>query len=167
LSDYTADVHCHTPTAAAEYIIRGYKNISLQLESYFKELAVKTKNELKYIEASLNTYQYILKTYNPNNVIMMLRNQCDIQKTKLLNNINNELSRKQNSLNLMHEKVLSHDYRKQLKNGYSLIFNKDNKLIKDIDNVNTGEKIKIMFDKFSIQAEVTNILHDKEDIQGA
>lgn len=167
LSDYTADVHCHTPTAAAEYIIRGYKNIGLQLESYIKELTVKTKNELKYNEVNLNTYQYILKTYNPNNVIMMLKNQCEAEKSKLINYIINELSRKQNSLNLMHERILSHDYRKQLKNGYSLIFNKDNKLIKDIDNVNTGEKIKIMFDKFSIEAEVNNILQEKDDIRGA
>lgn len=166
LSDYTADVHCHTPTAAAEYIIRGYKNISLQLEAYFKELVAKTKNEFKNIEASLNTYQYILKTYNPNNIIIMLRNQCDIQKSKLLNHINNELSKKFNSLNLMYEKVLSHDYRKQLKNGYSLIFNKDNKLIKDIDNVNTGDKIKILFDKFSIEAEITKVLQEQDDIQG-
>lgn len=90
-----------------------------------------------------------------------------MQKSKLLNHVENELSKKQNSLNLMHERILGHDYRKQLKNGYSLIFNKDNKLIKDIDNVNSGEKIKIMFDKFSIQAEVTNILQDKDDIQGA
>ncbi len=167
LSDYTADVHCHTPTAAAEYIIRGYKNIGLQLESYYKDLLVKTKNELKYLEASLNTFQYILKTYNPSNVIVMLKNQCDMQKTKLSNHVNNELINKLSNLNIMYEKLLGHDYRKQLKNGYSLVFNKDNKLIKDIDNVKTGDKVKIMFNNFSIEAEVNNILQEKDDMRGA
>ncbi len=158
LSDYTADVHCHTPTAAAEYIIRGYKNINMQLEAYYKELVIKTKNELKYIEASLNTYQYMLKTYSPQNVIMMLKNQCDMKFTRLSNHLDNELNKRQNVLNLLHEKLLSHDYRKQLKNGYSLIFDENNKLIKNIDDVKKGEKVKIMLDKFSIEAEITNII---------
>ncbi len=158
LSDYTADVHCHTPTAAAEYIIRGYKNINMQLEAYYKELVIKTKNELKYIEASLNTYQYMLKTYSPQNVIMMLKNQSDMKFTRLSNHLDNELNKRQNVLNLLHERLLSHDYRKQLKNGYSLIFDENNKLIKNIDDVKKGEKVKIMLDKFSIEAEITNII---------
>lgn len=158
LSDYTADVHCHTPTAAAEYIMRGYKNINMQLEAYYKELVIKTKNELKYIEASLNTYQYMLKTYSPQNVIMMLKNQCDMKFTRLSNHLDNELNKRQNVLNLLHERLLSHDYRKQLKNGYSLIFDENNKLIKNIDDVKKGEKVKIMLDKFSIEAEITNII---------
>ncbi len=157
LSDYTADVHCHTPTAAAEYIIRGYKNINLQLEAYFRELNSKTKNELKHIEASLSTYQYILKTYNPKNMLIGLINECDMKKTKLSNHFNIELKNRLNTLNLLYERILNHDYRTQLKNGYSLIFNKCNNLVKNIDNVNEGEKIKILFDKFNIEAEIINI----------
>lgn len=157
LSDYTADIHCHTPTAAAEYIIRGYKNINIQLEAYFRELNAKTKNELKHIEASLSTYQYILKTHNPKNMLMSLVNECDMQKTKLSNHFNIELKNRLNTLNLLHERILSHNYRTQLKNGYSLIFNKYNNLVKNIDSVNEGEKIKILLDRFSIEAEIINI----------
>lgn len=158
LSDYTADVHCHTPTAAAEYIIKGYKNINLQLESYFRELIFKAKNELKYIESNLSSYQYILKTYSPKNIIMILKNQCDMQKTKLLNYVNTQLGDRLGTLNIMHERILNHDYRKQLKNGYSLIFDEDNNLIKDDNNLESGKKIKILFDKFSLEAEITKIL---------
>lgn len=157
LSDYTADVHCHTPTAAAEYIIRSYKNINLQLETYFRELNAKTKNELKHIEASISTYQYILKTHNPKNMLMRLLNECDMQKTKLSNHFNIELKNRLNTLNLLHERILSHNYRTQLKNGYSLIFNKNDNLVKNIDSVNEGEKIRILLDKFSIEAEIINI----------
>lgn len=31
LTDYVADVYCHTPTAAAERIIRGYKDVEEKL----------------------------------------------------------------------------------------------------------------------------------------
>lgn len=157
LSDYTADVHCHTPTAAAEYIIRGYKNINIQLDNLYRELNSRTKNELKYIEASIKTYQYILKTYNPKDMVIKLVNECDMHKTKLNNFVNNELENKINTLNLLHEKLSNHNYRKQLNNGYSLVFDKNNNLIKNIDTINEGEKIKILLDKFSIEAEIINI----------
>lgn len=157
LSDYTADVHCHTPTAAAEFIIRGYKNISLQLDNLYRELNNRTKNEVKYIEASINTYQYILKTYNPTDMLLRLTNECQMQKTKLNNYINIEMKNKINSLNLFYERLLNHNYRTQLKNGYSLVFDKENNLLKDISNVNEGEEIKILLDKFSIEAKILNI----------
>lgn len=157
LSDYTADVHCHTPTAAAEFIIRGYKNINIQLDNLFRELVNRTKNEIKYIEATINTYQYILKTYNPKDMVIRLANECDMHKTKLSNYVNNELNNKVNTLNLLHEKLLNHDYRTQLKNGYSLAFDANSNLIKNIDSVKDGEKIKILFDKFSVEAEIINI----------
>ena len=161
LSDYTADVHCHTPTAAAEYIIRGYKNINIQLDNFFRDLSNRTKNELKYIEASINTYQYILKTFNPNDMIIRMKNECDMQKTKLSNHVTNELKNKLNALHLFHEKLLNHNYRTQLNNGYSLVFDKNNNLVKNIDNINEGEKIKILLDKFSIEAEIINIQKEK------
>ena len=157
LSDYTADVHCHTPTAAAEYIIRGYKNINIQIDNLYRELNSRTKNELKYIEASIKTYQYILKTYNPKDMVIKLINECDMHKTKLTNYVNSEFKNKINALNLLHEKLLNHNYRTQLNNGYSLVFDKNNNLIKNIDNINEGEKIKILLDKFSIEAEIINI----------
>lgn len=157
LSDYTADVHCHTPTAAAEHIIRGYKNINLQLENLFRELTNKTKNELKYTEANVNTYKYVLKSYNPENVIQKTKNECDMHKTILLNLVSNELKNKKNTINLLYEKLISYNYKTQLKNGYSLVFNKNSELVKKTDDISCGEKINILFNEFTIEAEIKNI----------
>ncbi len=90
-------------------------------------------------------------------MVIRLANECDMQKTKLSNYVNNELNNKVNTLNLLHEKLLNHDYRTQLKNGYSLAFDANSNLIKNIDSVKDGEKIKILFDKFSVEAEIINI----------
>lgn len=157
LCDYTADVHCHTPTAAAEYIVKGYKNINLQLEGLYKELNSKTKNQLKLLKAEINTYKYILKSLNPQDVIEKYKNQCEMYKSNLQNTLKSNLTNKYNELALLYEKLVSHNYKTHLKTGYSLVFDTKNNLIKDEVSVYTGEEIKILFDNFYIEAQVKNV----------
>ncbi|QSX06815.1 exodeoxyribonuclease VII large subunit [Sedimentibacter sp. zth1] len=157
LADYVADVHCHTPTAAAEFVIRGYKNIGIQLEALYRQLVDKTNNELKQFEASINTYKFMLRSYNPDNCINRLINECDMLKNILETNMRIEFNNRNNELRLKYEKLISYDYRTQLNNGYSLVFDNQNNLINDKTMVENNQSINILFDKFSIEAKIIDI----------
>ena len=65
LTDYVADVYCHTPTAAAERIIRGYKDVEEKLNSLLYALKSGTNNIISLKKADLVSSKYILRSNLP------------------------------------------------------------------------------------------------------
>ena len=61
LTDYVADVYCHTPTAAAERIIRNYKDIEEKLDNLVFTLKSETNNTISLKKAELISNKYLLK----------------------------------------------------------------------------------------------------------
>ncbi len=157
LSDYTADVRCHTPTAAAEYVIRGYKNLNTELLNLYQSLQSKKNYILTQLDTNLNKSKFILKTYDPQMIVLKLKNQCDINKATLNNFVFRELNNRQNELNILFEKLSAHNYKKMLNNGYALVFDKKNELLKTKDDFLINEEILIKFDNFEIEAKVKKI----------
>jgi len=65
LTDYVADIYCHTPTAAAERIIRDYKDVEERLASLVYSLKSGTHNAIALKNAELASVKYILKSSLP------------------------------------------------------------------------------------------------------
>jgi exodeoxyribonuclease VII large subunit len=65
LTDYVADVYCHTPTAAAERIIRGYKDVEEKLTNLIFALKTGTSNVISTKKADLLSTKYILRSSLP------------------------------------------------------------------------------------------------------
>src|SRR5690606_344372 len=65
LTDYVADVYCHTPTAAAERIIRNYKDIEEKLNNLLFTLKAETNNAISLKKAELISNKYLLRSSLP------------------------------------------------------------------------------------------------------
>lgn len=156
LTDYVADVYCHTPTAAAERIIKGYKDIETKLENLKYSLKYITINYLKLKTTELKASKYILKNYLPLEEIYMLKaeleNNINIIKSSTDKKLNDLLFR----LEILNEKISSSNYNKQLEKGFSVVTDTNGNIVKQITQVSEGCLLNIMFKDFKVNAKALN-----------
>ncbi len=156
LTDYVADVYCHTPTAAAERIVRGYKDIETKLENLKYSLKYITINYLKLKTTELKASKYILKNYLPLEEIYKLKaeleNNINIIKSSTDKKLNNLLF----CLEILNEKISSRNYNKQLEKGFSIVTDTKGNIVKQITQVSEGCLLNIMFKDFKVNAKALN-----------
>lgn len=157
LTDYVADIYCHTPTAAAERIIRGYKDVEEKLESYKYTLKKLTINMLLLKQAELKSSKYIIKSYLPVENIFKLKNDIESYKNIMKNFASNEFQEYSHQLALLSEKLLGYNYNKQLEKGFALVCSKDGNIIKAKDQIHIHDEIEIILKEFKIIADALEI----------
>ena len=62
----------------------------------------------------------------------------------------------------MNEKLNSHNYKKQLEKGFTLVSDKNGNIVKNVEQVEINDLLLIRFKDFKIQAEAKNIEEVKE-----
>lgn len=157
LTDYVADIYCHTPTAAAERIVGGYKDIEEKLESLIYTLKHTTYNKLMLKQAELKSSKYILKSYLPIEKIYKLKSETENDKNIMKSYVQKELKELDHLLEILNEKLNSHNYIKQLENGFALVSDKDGNMIKTITQVKETDLLTIRFKDFKIQTEAKKV----------
>lgn len=162
LTDYVADIYCHTPTAAAERIISGYKDIEERLKSYVYTLKQVTYNKLILKQSEIKSSRYLLKSYLPVEKIYKLKNETESCKNFLKNKAAKKLIEFTHQLEIMNEKLNSHNYKRQLEKGFALVSDKDGNIVKNVEQVEINDLLLIRFKDFKIQAEAKNI----EEVKG-
>ena len=157
LTDYVADVYCHTPTAAAERIIRGYKDVEEKLNNLLFALSSGTNNAISLKKAELMSIKYLLRSSLPLEDIYKTKNQLDIYQNLLKNETTKIINEYYFNLKIMSEKLNSFDYNKQLKKGFTLVSDNAGNIIKYKEQVELKDILHIRFADFKIEAETIDI----------
>lgn len=157
LTDYVADVYCHTPTAAAERIVRGYKDIEKDIErlKYSLNSAVNNYAALKISE--LKSIKFILKSYLPLEEIYKYKNELEHDKNIIKNNAYKKLNELKHELEIMNEKIVINNYYKQLEKGFSIVTDSSGKIIKNKAQIDKNDMLNIMFKDFKVNAKVLSV----------
>lgn len=157
LTDYVADVYCHTPTAAAERIIMGYKDIEEKLAGYMYTLKQSTRGRIALKQAELNSSKYILKSYLPLEKIYKLKNETENYKNIITGKADKELKELKFQLELLKEKLGSYNYSRQLEKGFALVSDKQGNMVRSMKQVEVNGLLNIRFKDFKVQAETINV----------
>ena len=157
LTDYVADVYCHTPTAAAERIIVGYKDIENKLKSLIIALKIGTYNMITLKQADLRASKYIMRSYLPLEKIYKLKMELEGYNNTIKNSSNKILKDLNFQLQLLNEKLLSNNLISQLDKGYAIIYDENGIIVKNSEQVKVKEMINIRFKDFKVQAETINV----------
>lgn len=157
LTDYVADVYCHTPTAAAERIIMGYKDIEEKLAGYMYTLKQSTRGRIALKQAELNSSKYILKSYLPLEKIYKLKNETENYKNIITGKADKELKELKFRLELLKEKLGSYNYSRQLEKGFALVSDKHGNMVRSMKQVEVNGLLNIRFKDFRVQAETINV----------
>jgi exodeoxyribonuclease VII large subunit len=157
LTDYVADIYCHTPTAAAERIIRGYKDVEEKLVDHMYTLKQSTLSIIALKRAGLNSSKYILKSYLPYEKIYKLKNETENYKNSIIGRTDKEFNTLKFQLELMREKLSGYNYSKQMDNGFALVSDENGNMVRNIKQVKVNKQLNIRFKDFKVQAEIINI----------
>lgn len=154
LSDFTADLSCHTPTAAAIVVVEGYKNIQTEIDKMLLILKNKINNEIDYIYNNLRGYKYAINNMMPLSTINNFKYEVLNYANILKKYTNNNLNYNKYNLKLYKEKISSYNYKKNLEKGYALVLDQDGSIINNINDVCENKLIDIVFEKLKIKAEI-------------
>jgi len=157
LTDYVADVYCHTPTAAAERIISGYKDIEDRLINLVFALKTGTSNAISLKKADLISTKYILKSSLPLEDIYKAENMLKDYKNLIKNESERYINEYCTELKITGEKLNSFDYKRQLKRGFALVSDKEGNLVRNKDQVRANDVLQIKFTNFKVQAETMEV----------
>ena len=157
LTDYVADVYCHTPTAAAERIISGYKDIEDRLINLVFALKTGTSNAISLKKADLISSKYILKSSLPLEDIYKAENMLKDYKNLIKNESERYINEYCTELKITGEKLNSFDYKRQLKRGFALVSDKEGNLVRNKDQVRANDVLQIRFADFKVQAETMEV----------
>lgn len=157
LTDYVADVYCHTPTAAAERIITGYKDIEDRLKRLASSLKQGTYNMLKLKAADLKSSKYIMKSYLPVENLYKLKMELESYNNIMKNSAVRRLKDLNFELNILHEKLSVHNYLNKLEKGVAMVSDEKGNVIKNIDQVVINGVINLRFKDFKVQAETLHV----------
>jgi exodeoxyribonuclease VII large subunit len=148
LSDYVADLRAPTPSIAAEIICEKQKknkeNIKL-LEQFINLIKDNINNKIKLIKSKISNIEKGLIYINPINNIKMI---CNELTNKIKNNIKNKFNILYNKLSIMSNKLESKDITKQTNNGFCILFNNNNIIVRTKEDINNSDdnKYKLFID---------------------
>lgn len=157
LTDYVADVYCHTPTAAAERIIRDYKDVEERLSNLLYALKSSTNNIIAIKKADLTSSKYILRSSLPLEDIYRTKNLLNNYKNSLENETDKYVKELIFNLKIMSEKLSAFDYKRQLEKGFALVSDIRGNIIKDKEQLKLKDLLRIRFADFEAEAETIDI----------
>ncbi len=157
LTDYVADVYCHTPTAAAERIIRDYKDVEERLSNLLYALKSSTNNIIAIKKADLTSSKYILRSSLPLEDIYRTKNLLNNYKNSLENETDKYVKELIFNLKIMSEKLSAFDYKRQLEKGFALVSDIRGNIIKDKEQLKVKDLLRIRFADFEAEAETIDI----------
>jgi exodeoxyribonuclease VII large subunit len=142
LSDFVADLRAPTPSIAAEIICLNQKECldKIKMLNDFSEILKEhIINKIKILELKIYNIQTKYENANPMNQI---KNIYDNLINKIKINIIEKLNTNKTNLIKVQSELENNNIKKKIDEGYCILFN-NNKMIKDIAQINKGDKYSL------------------------
>ena len=157
LSDFASDVRAPTPSAAAE--------LAVPLLSEVEKTIERTKDELiSSIYNKLDNYKLLVKNFSSENLELRFRSieqpllqRFDDAKESLVLSMNDLINQRKQQLKFAINTLEQISPKSILERGFSLVFNEEGKLLKDVNQAQIGDKITINLAKGKIFATTNNL----------
>ncbi len=176
LAALAADKTLSTPTAAASYLMRGYKRARDVLGRYQKNIEISYERIIGKKRESINIFfdkiseffGIIFRKYEDNQnkiqknvqksifLTYQKKERVSSLKKNILYNFKNQIRQKRDELNLFLQIVKANDPQKQLNLGYAII-KKDDKIVKSIRELKKEETIETFFFDGTVSSKVKSI----------
>ena len=157
LCDYAADVRAPTPSAAAELAVPQIVDFEQTLNAFESDLYNSIQFKLKNLSLMLNQFK-------PEGMMVRLQNikapyimRFDLAKEALFRNISDLIEAKKQKIRLCTADLNNCNPQVIFNRGYSMVCNKDGKVIRNAADLEKGEKIIIRPSSGKIIAQVEEV----------
>ena len=153
ISDFVADLRAPTPSAAAELAVPNIDDVKYTIDQYENQYKVLLKRKVQLMRAK---YEMIMENKSFKNPLLIIENKTllvDKIEKEIMDLFKNIVQKKEARFN---ELVVGLDALSPLKTllrGYSIV-EKNDRVIKSINDLNTGDEIKIILNDGKINANV-------------
>lgn len=158
LTDFVADKRAATPTAGAELssvsidqINDFLSNCQIKMTKYIKEKISAEKIELDHFKKEL-------EYYNPTNKINSFKENLEKLKKSLDEKIISVFNYNKQLLNFKKQSLEIANPKSVLKRGYSIVYDKDDKIINSVKNIKVNDCLKINVFDGKIVSDVKEII---------
>tara|TARA_Y100000780_G_C13666223_1_gene410602 strand:- start:54 stop:1253 length:1200 start_codon:yes stop_codon:yes gene_type:complete len=155
LSDYVADKRGLTPTGAAQIITPDINDLKIEINRFSLNIQKSFKYYLEFKIPEIETVKIRLQNIFPRKIEILIRNTDQIEfmlNDKLSNYINTTI----NKLEVIKHSISVFNITEMSKKGYALVENNKKKIIKSINQVEMGEKLKILLSDGILSSKVEN-----------
>tara|TARA_B100001123_G_scaffold204208_1_gene231591 strand:- start:853 stop:2052 length:1200 start_codon:yes stop_codon:yes gene_type:complete len=155
LSDYVADKRGLTPTGAAQIISPDINDLRIEINRFSLNMQKTVKYYLEFKFPKIEKIKIRLHNISPRKIEILIRN-IDQLEFNLNNKLSNYVNTKINKLeNLMHS-INVFNIKEMSKKGYALVENQKKRIIKSINQVEKGEKLKILLSDGILSSKIEN-----------
>ncbi len=157
IADFVADMRAPTPSAAAELAVFELERVDEQLRTSVNRLYSLMQMRMQTYRAKLLSYEASLKTCSPENRLREQRMRLMRLEEKLESVMDARLEAMRHRLALMAGRLDGMSPLKKLSSGYAFLRNDQGQSIKDIEELATGDEVKLHVIGGYAKAKVTEV----------
>ncbi len=165
--DYVADLRAPTPSAAAELAVYDYRALQEDLRAYEKALQDRMGDRLTRMWERIRQYQTRLRYLSPQSQIREKRQYLADTEERLRADMDRQILRAQNALDLYVERLKGLSPLDRLKQGFSYSMDEKGRTLMSIAQVQAGDVVTVQVSDGSIRAQVREVTPvDWDDQEG-
>lgn len=157
LCDLVADGYASTPTGAAELAVPDYHEIIEWLSQNLYHIQSLLNGKIKVIEQKLDGLKNNKYLSNVENIYKNYETKLNHLLSSINTHTSNKLKSSEERLKALNEKLEVLNPTSILDRGYSIVFDENGNIIKDVKNLKIDESINIKLGSGSIRAKVEEI----------
>lgn len=165
ISDYVADMHVPTPSAAAEMAVADYRLIDNALLEYQNKLNRLMGQKIRIYRLKTETLQTKLSHLHPGYKLKEQRRQLMELEDRLDLGMSRKLQKYRHRLEVYVERMKGLSPLAKLSSGYAYVEDEKGKSLRSVKTVKPGEDLKIHAIDGVILAKVSEILEDEHWIK--
>ena len=162
ISDYVADMRAATPSNAAELAVPDQDALRQNMDAMSTVIVSALNRQLKSSRQHLDVLSHSPALCSPTGYFEQQEKSLAVLKTQLISAQSNGITRKNQRFIAAVSKLDAMSPMKVLTRGYSMIQDEQEKVIRSVDQVEQGERIKITLSDGSLAAIV---MEKKEEIR--
>ena len=157
IADFVSDLRAPTPSAAAELAVPDLRALLYEMDKIKNTLNRSIGVKVSLSRKELESLNLRLEHLSPIYQIRQKRQQLMDSEQMLLQLINRKVIARRHMLELYIEKFEGLSPLKKLNKGYSLVVNKENRIINSITKTTAGDVLRISVTDGDIIAEVSEL----------
>ncbi len=157
IADFVSDLRAPTPSAAAELAVPDLRALLNEMDKLKNTLNRSMGMKVSLYRKELESLNIRLEHLSPIYQIRQKRQQLIDSEQTLLQLVNRKVTARRHMLEIYIEKLEGLSPLKKLNKGYSLVVNKDNRIVNSIKKTTAGDVLRISVTDGDIIAEVSEL----------
>lgn len=157
ISDYVADLRAATPSNAAELAVPDRNTLMQTVDSYQAAICSDLNSKLQFLRKQYDMIVASPVLQSPKSYIDQLRKNIALLSNRLYMVQDSHIRDHRNKYIALTAKLDAMSPLKVLTRGYSVAMNKDDRVIKSVNDVKHGEKMSLLVADGIIYGQITNL----------